>query len=197
MAWIRGASKPLLECVSRINELEDETFQQILTFVYDYKVCQTLVEVSVEDALKDLQETTKLEDNMLLMTIKTISHIFKRALKFIMKPTRLQADLTKILGFEEKKAEAFIKYWIREQKQILDNLETETGETNELKDVSWNLEVDLASEAREKEKTPVGLIELKTSAGDSVTFHQTHAQLSKFFDQLEEITQELDNLRKS
>lgn len=185
----------LQECIQKINELQDETFQQILTFVYDFKVIQS-PEISVEEALQDLQASTGLEDNILLMAIKTLSHVFKRALKYIMKPTRCQADLTKVLGFEEKKAEAFIKHWIRVQKPILDNLETESGQTNELQDITWNLEVDLSSEAREKEKTPVGVIQMKTLAGDFVVLKNDHSQLSKFFEQLEEVTQELDNLKK-
>ncbi|GAB0097402.1 uncharacterized protein DMENIID0001_130390 [Sergentomyia squamirostris] len=195
MAWIR-VSKPLQECILRINELEDEKFTQILAFVYEFKVVQGSPE-NVEEALQKLLELTNLDDELLLMTIKTLSHVFKRALKFIMKPTRLQADLNKVLGFEEKKAEAVIKYWIQTQKTILDRLATDSGPTNELCDISWNLDVDLASEAKEKEKTPVGIIKLKTSDGDTITLEENHAQLSQFFDQLEEITQELDNLKKT
>ncbi|XP_059611809.1 COMM domain-containing protein 1, partial [Phlebotomus argentipes] len=186
----------LLECIQRINEQEDETFQQILNFVYECKVVPN-PEISVEEALKDLQDAVKLEDESLLMAIKTLSHVFKRALKFIMKPTSLHVDLIKVLGFEEKKADAIIKYWVQVQKPILDNLGTESGQTKELEDVSWNLEVDLASEAREKEKNPVGVIQMKISTGDLVAMQCNHIQLSKFFDQLEEVTQELDNLKKS
>ncbi|KAJ6635438.1 COMM domain-containing protein 10 [Pseudolycoriella hygida] len=94
--------------------------------------------------------------------------------------------LIKTLSYILKRASTF---------PILDNLEIEGGGSRQLEDVNWELKVQLSSEAQQKEKTPIGMLQLGMNAGESVNLEVNHSELLNLYNQLETIQNELDALR--
>lgn len=141
-----------------------------------------------------------------LLLIKTLSYILKRASTFIMKPTKLQSELREKLQLQDSKIDVIMKLWIKTMKPILDNLENkdESGSAtnNELEHVGWKLKLQLSSEPQQKEKIPIGQIQLHTSvdnvnsrSGEPINFEMNHAEVLEFYNQIDAIQNELDSLR--
>lgn len=130
----------------------------------------------------------------------------KRASTFIMKPTKLQSELREKLQLQDSKIDVIMKLWIKTMKPILDNLENKdepgAATNNELEHVGWKLKLQLSSEPQQKEKIPIGQIQLHTSvdnmnsqSGEPINFEMNHAEVLEFYNQIEAIQNELDSLR--
>lgn len=128
------------------------------------------------------------------LLLKTLTFILKRAVNFIMKPTKLQQDLREKLKLDQQKTEIFLKYWRQLTKPILDNL----GDTSiQLNDVSWELKVQLSSSAQQKEKCVIGCLTLETNVKeDPILLEMTRGECFKFYEELEKVQEEIDLLRK-
>lgn len=141
-----------------------------------------------------------------LLLIKTLSYILKRASTFIMKPTKLQSELREKLQLQDSKIDVIMKLWIKTMKPILDNLDNKdepgVATNNELEHVGWKLKLQLSSEPQQKEKIPIGQIQLHTSmdnvnsrSGVPINFEMNHAEVLEFYNQIDAIQNELDSLR--
>ena len=130
----------------------------------------------------------------------------KRASTFIMKPTKLQSELREKLQLQDSKIDVIMKLWIKTMKPILDNLENKdepgAATNNELEHVGWKLKLQLSSEPQQKEKIPIGQIQLHTSvdnvnsrSGEPINFEMNHAEVLEFYNQIDAIQNELDSLR--
>lgn len=121
---------------------------------------------------------------------ETVSYVLQRAHLFIMKPRNMANDLLS-LGFSENKMQLLVKQWANALKPVLCRLDSKTGEINELKNLSWQLEVDLVSSGANKRlrtKVPIGTINLETSS-DTQSLQLDHQILLQLFEALEEMQQ--------
>lgn len=149
-----------------------------------------------DQGLEELEKLVKVDRQDFLLLIKTLSYILKRASTFIMKPTKLQQELKEKLQLHDNKIDVIIKLWIKNMKPILDNLDADNaGKSNELENIGWKLKVQLSSEAQQKEKLPLGQLQLTTTIGEPINLDVNHTELLSLYNQLETIQNELDSLR--
>lgn len=151
-----------------------------------------------------LEQIVKIDRADFLLLIKTLSYILKRASTFIMKPTKLQSELKEKLDLQDSKIDVIMKIWIKNTKPILDNLEVDNqpGQSNQLEHVGWKLKLQLSSEAQQKEKIPIALVQLHTTqdnvnsrSGEPISFEMNHVEVLELYNQIDAIQNELDALR--
>lgn len=168
----------LLECIANVDgSLNDDQFREILD-------------------LMDPKKSPAILEKYEKLHTKTMSFLIKRSQLFIMKPTKLTEDLLD-LGFSESKTGIFVKQYTDTLKPILNRLESDTGEVNELKDLSWKLEVELVSSGlnrKQRTKAPIGQINLDTTCGTD-SLQLDHKGLSELFDALEDMQSEVDSMK--
>jgi hypothetical protein len=104
--------------------------------------------------------------------------------------------LTEKLRLQEAKALLFVQLWIKATKNTLDNIQTAGQTSGDLKDVSWNLKVSISSDGAQKEKDSLGQLQLTTKDGELLQCLFNHDELSQFYNQLENVQNVLDNLKK-
>lgn len=121
-------------------------------------------------------------------------YLIKRAVYFIMKPTFLQDELTEKLKLDNLKAETFVKLWTESTKASF-NLERR----QQLEEISWELNLEVASDRDLKKSIPKSLIQLqvKNNDGESekVTVEMDEKQLLELYNQLECMQGVLDSVR--
>ncbi|XP_058450055.1 COMM domain-containing protein 10 [Malaya genurostris] len=192
---IRGAG------ICREN-ISDESFSNIVKYLF--KTIDSQTETTSEQSESDietLQIDSGLNEQDFTVALKTLAYLVKRSLKFMLKPSNLQADLRTRLELDKTKSNIFVKHWIQATKIILDTLELsndgrseESSTSNQLEDVSWKVRAQLSSEPRQKDKLALGQLELKTTK-KIINLELNSSELVDFYNQLERIQSELDVLR--
>lgn len=181
------------EGIKIINKLDDEVFTTVISYVH-----KNMSPDETDDdnrGLEELEQLVKVDRQDFLLLIKTLSYILKRASTFIMNPSKFQQELKQKLQLQDSKIDVIMKLWIKNLKPIMDNLEIESGGSRELDDVNWELKVQLSSEAQQKEKTPIAMLQLGMNTGEPVNLEICHSELLNLYNQLETIQNELDLLR--
>lgn len=122
-----------------------------------------------------------------------------------MKPTKLQSELKEKLQLQDSKIDVIMKLWVKNMKPILDSLENkaEPGQSNQLEHVGWKLQLQISSEPQQKEKIPIGQVQLHTSndnvctSGEPINLEMNHAEVLDLYNQIDAIQNELDALRST
>lgn len=113
-----------------------------------------------------------------------------------MKPTVLQEELTEKLKFSNSKAEAFVKRWTETTKANFDNLQ----ERKNLEKMSWELNLEIASDCSLKKAVPTTVLQLHVKDGEGnpekVTVEMNEEQLLELYNQMENMQSVLDSLSK-
>lgn len=129
---------------------------------------------------------------------QTLSFLVDRSQKFTMNSEQFYNDLIE-LGLSNKKASRLQKHWTDRLKPVLNNLSLDGGgEINELSGLSWNVEVEMVSSGinrTQRNKTPLGVINLRTTQSEAANLELDHAGLLHFCNKIEEIQKELDTIR--
>lgn len=129
---------------------------------------------------------------------QTLSFLVDRSQKFTMNSEQFYNDLIE-LGLSNKKAGLLQKHWTDRLKPVLNNLSLDGGgEINELSGLSWNVEVEMVSSGinrTQRNKTPLGVINLRTTQSEAANLELDHAGLLHFCNKIEEIQKELDTIR--
>lgn len=151
------------------------------------------LEIFSEDEKKKLEKIFKINEDQLVLAIKTIIYIFKRILKYIFKPVNLTNDL-KMLGFNSEKTASIIKVWSIETSSTLNDLTSTTeNKCQDNPDFNWKLNTELSSEYQRKCKIPKAYIKMSDKHNETEV-ELTHKEIHSLFLQIESIQNELDNL---
>lgn len=193
---IKRVPSSLLRGITVCNErLTDDTFTSVVEYLFrtiDNPKDQAQPEAPTTEAdLESIRSSCQLEEPEFKLVLQTLSYLVKRSLKFMLKPSALQADLRGRLQLGENRCNAFVRCWIAATKIVLDSLEMEDGRSNQLEDVSWKVRAQLSSESRQKDKLALGQLELKTSA-KCINLELNSDEIVEFYNQLERIQVELD-----
>ncbi|KAJ2949661.1 hypothetical protein O0L34_g15588 [Tuta absoluta] len=187
LSWIR-VSPSLKTGIVLINQLEDTRFEQFLRRIVTKMKLQDS-EIFTEDERKKLEMIFKVDEEQLLLAIKTVLYLFKRMLKFILMPTDLKSGLDKI-GLSNEKADFFVKVWSTETRSTLSEMTIKDGDSFNF---SWKLNAELSSEYRKKCKVPKAYVTVSGKTEETET-EMTHPELYSVFLQFESIQNELDNI---
>ncbi|XP_045500965.1 uncharacterized protein LOC123698399 [Colias croceus] len=190
--WIK-ISPNLQKGLSLINTLDDTKFEQFLKRIVLKLINQETDHVFTEEERKKLEIIFKIDEEKLLLAIKTIIYVFKRVLKFIFMPVDLRQDFI-TLGLNEEKADVFSKVWCAETSTTLNELTNSAGDQYENNpEFSWKLNAELSSVYHKKCKVPKAYIKIIGNKNEAEV-ELTHNELHAIFLQFESIENELDNL---
>lgn len=188
--WIKITERAQ-EGIKIINGLPYETFTTVLDYVYR-NMSPSGQNDDPDNALEELEKLVGVPRADFLLLIKTFSYILKRTSTFVIKPTRLQAELREKLQLSEDKINAIVKLWVKNTKPIMDNLANNKYESNEIQDVAWKLNVQISSHCQQREKSALAVLQLKTGAGEDINFEMNRKELLHLYNQFESIQNELD-----
>lgn len=163
--------------------MKDEQFQNIIDLINNFR--------------KDLKENKNLEidqlelpfeiDNQLLV-VKSTYYLLERLSLYVLKPSTLQKDLKSILNFDDSKSTILIKCYCNQTKVILsNNFERAEG-------VTTNIKAKLSTEPEARSKSALGIVEIHSSGNKKLNLELKHSDLLEFFDQIESIQNELNEL---
>lgn len=149
-----------------------------------------------EDTLK-LKDSFGFDENSWNLLIQSIIHIFKLSLKLIFKPTTLQSQLENELQLDAEKAKEFVKQWSLCTKRDFGDLENRY----KLNDIKWQLNVQVASSAHNKEAIPnarlqLNLLKPKSEEEKDVTLELNCEELVQLYNALENMQSKLDSIKE-
>lgn len=178
--------------VSILNQLDDIRFEQFLRrIVSKLKIQDT--EIFSEDEKDKLLKIFQLDQESLVIAIKTIILIFKRLLKYIFMPIDLKKYL-KSIGLNNEKADFIVKLWSTETRNTLNELGSEPiHKYDDILDFSWKVNAELSSDSCKKTKVPKAYL-LLSRENEDTEIELTHPELYSMFLQFEAIQTEIDNL---
>lgn len=182
----------LMKGIDLINQLEETKFEQFLKRIV-VKLKNQDTEIFTVEERRKLENIFKVNEEQLLLSIKTLIYVFKRMLKFIFMPANLKSDLLNI-GFNEEKVNSFIKVWSYEIKVTLNDLaSTSSNNYEDNPDLQWKLNTELSSDYHKKSKIPKAYISF-LGKQRITEIEITHQELNSIFLQIESIQNELDNV---
>ncbi|XP_023939324.1 COMM domain-containing protein 10 [Bicyclus anynana] len=189
--WLK-TSPSLKKGIEIINQLDESRFEQFLRrIVVKLKLQDS--EIFTEEEKSKLEKLFQINEEQLMLAVKTILYIFKRLLKFIFMPINLRNDLFSI-GFNNEKTNFIIKVWSTETSVILNDMASSSKEKYEEDPIfHWKLNAELSSEYQKKSKIPKAYISF-LGKDDNTEIEVTHQDLNSIFLQFEVIQNELDNL---
>lgn len=147
------------------------------------------------DTLK-FKETLELDENSWNLLIQSLVHIFKLSLKYIFKPTTLQKQLEDDLNLDSEKAKEFVKQWSACTKRDFGDLENRY----KLSDITWQLNVQVASSVQNKETIPnarlqLNVVKYKSEEKSDVTLELNCEELVQLYNALETMQNKLDSIK--
>ncbi|XP_012162220.1 COMM domain-containing protein 10 isoform X2 [Ceratitis capitata] len=174
-----------------------DTFTTVLNFVHRQMIPVATEDVlEPENALEELERLVGVPRADFLLMIKTFSYILRRTSTFVIKPTRLHAELREKLQFaDDAKIDAIVRLWVRQTTPIMNSLACERYESNEIHDVAWKLNVEISSHCEQREKNALAMLQLKTGTGEDINLEMNHDELLQLYNQFECIQTELDTLK--
>ncbi|CAH0399514.1 unnamed protein product [Chilo suppressalis] len=189
--WVKK-SQSLENGIALINQLEDTKFDQFLRRIVAKCKLQDN-EIFTEEEKVKLEKIFKMNEEKLLLTIKTIIYLFKKMLKFLFMPANLKLDLNNI-GLNCEKADVFVKVWSTETRIALDELGTEKiNDSVDSLTFPWKLNAELSSDFHKKCKVPKTYFTFAREE-EELELELSHPDVYSVFLQFELIQNELDNL---
>ncbi|XP_045775756.1 COMM domain-containing protein 10-like [Maniola jurtina] len=190
-AWLKTSSS-LKRGIEVVNHLDESRFEQFLRrIVTKLKLYDS--EIFTEEERRKLEKIFQLNEEQLLLAIKSILYIFKRLFKFIFMPNNLKTDLLNI-GFNNEKTNFLIKVWSTETSVVLNEMGSSSNEKYEDDPIlHWKLNAELSSEYQKKCKIPKAYISF-IGKNDETEIEMTRQDLNSIFLQIEAIQTELDIL---
>lgn len=91
-------------------------------------------------------------------------------------------------------SQCFSAVWDAEGEDLINALKQRTVTDDVLKSTSWRLNLKAAEKGKDPSKIPVMLLDLNVAGKDPITVQFNHEELSKFYEQIEQIQQQVDHL---
>lgn len=182
--------------VDKINRIESPKYARILSRILQKIHLKDERPFSEEEEEK-LQGVLDLDSPDVTLVLETTSFIVEQAAYHLAKPTNLSQQL-KNIGLNEEKVALFEKSWTAQAKDVVERLRKKTLMPNQLQEVNWRLNLQMAQADRTKMKSPNAMFELVVSADnggrDKIQMEFSHEELYQFYGQLETIQSQLDSL---
>eukprot|EP01104_Vermistella_antarctica_P003855 TRINITY_DN1419_c0_g5_i1.p1 TRINITY_DN1419_c0_g5~~TRINITY_DN1419_c0_g5_i1.p1 ORF type:complete len:210 (-),score=56.82 TRINITY_DN1419_c0_g5_i1:133-762(-) len=189
--------------ISLMNQVADTRFRLLLRRVVE-KLHLKEESAFTPDEEAKLCEVLSLSEQDLGSVLDAASFILQQTAYYAATAKRLQGDLRKA-GLDSEHTQVFCVVWQQARKDVLELLSTRSVVPQKLGDVSWQLHLKIGQGSLSRVKEPIALFQLgldntdvtgddKTKKRDQVTVEFTHEQLLSFYDQLETIQTQLDNV---
>ncbi|VVC99613.1 unnamed protein product [Leptidea sinapis] len=179
--------------ISLINSLEDNKFEQFLKRIVIKFKHQETDYVFTEDEQNKLKKIFKVDQDQLILSVKTSTFIFKKIYKFVFMPADLKSDLINI-GFNDQKADTFVKVWSEETNLFLNQLSLNNAQYEENPNFCYKLSAEISSGYHKKSRIAKAYLKIKGEKNIVCETELTHGELHSIFLQFESIQNDLDNL---
>lgn len=151
-----------------------------------------------EDEEEKLQATLGIAGPELELVLQTLEFFLQQAAYYTAKPAVLTQQLQQ-LDMASDKVQAMVEAWTSAGKEIIQRLRQRTLQPNQLEDIKWRLNLQMAQSTQTKQKIPNAMFELGvrnevTAGKDKIRMEFTHEELYKFYNQLETIQKQIDGL---
>ncbi|XP_065944582.1 COMM domain-containing protein 10 [Magallana gigas] len=191
------ATTAIKKAVVLINELDTSKFPLLLTRILSKLHLKDERTFSEEEEEK-LESSLSLTDGDLELVIHTLEFILHQAAYHTAKPGLLGQQLQQI-ELEEEKVKVIVDAWKNAAADVVTKLRQRTITPKRLEEINWRLNLQMAQSNKSKMKLPNAMFELKINDEDSeakekIRFEMTHDELYSFYNQLETIQKQLDNL---
>ena len=191
-------SKRLKKGIGLINLLDNKKLLQILRRIINKVHLK-------DDAIFTSEEKEKLEIALDLETaevqtvLETVVFIIEQIAYHNIKPDGLEKHL-EILSLTEEKMECFVSLWNENAVNVIQLLKKINLGPNQLDTVKWRLSLQLARNNHSKLKIPSSILELgittsDSNSNDNLQMEFSHDNLYNLFQQLEDIQEQIDNLK--
>lgn len=160
------------------------TAQQLFT-PQEYEMLQQTFDIRSHDDTK--------------LLIDSICYVFEQALYHQLNPSRLYQQLAEV-HVDESQADAFQQCWSHMGRDFVSTVRDRTlGAPQSLSSISWKLQLKLSQTDLSRQKIPNALFEFRLANSDgsgdeALMVEFTKDELHEFFEQLEIIQQQIDNL---
>ncbi|KAJ8029544.1 COMM domain-containing protein 10 [Holothuria leucospilota] len=196
MALLFSETTSIKKAVAKINSIENPKYARILSRILQKIHLKDERPFSAEEEEK-LQGVLNLDSSDVSLVLETTAFFVEQAAYHLAKPAVLSQQL-KNIGLNEEKVTLFEKSWTSQAKDVVERLRKKTLIPNQLQEVNWRMNLQMAQADRTKMKTPNAMFELVVSQDDGgkdrIQMEFNHEQLYQFYSQLETIQSQLDAL---
>ncbi|BFY97107.1 hypothetical protein BsWGS_00147 [Bradybaena similaris] len=197
MAAMFAASASLKKAVALINELDINRFPLLLSKILQKLHIKEERTFSEEEEEK-LQGAFHMSSSDLELVLQTLEFILQQAAYHTAKPAVL-GDQLKQLDLHEDKVNKIVEAWTSGARDLVQKLRDRTVHPNQLEDVQWRLNLQVAQTTQSKMKLTNALFQFgirneETKKKENIRLEFTHEELYQFYNQLETIQKQLDSL---
>ncbi|RUS74080.1 hypothetical protein EGW08_018158 [Elysia chlorotica] len=191
------ASASIKKAVMLINDMDVNRFPLLLSRILQKLHLKEERTFSEEEEEK-LQAAFGFSSNDLDLVLETLEFILQQAAYHTAKPAVLSEQL-KQLEMKEDKVEKIVEAWTNGARNLVQKLKERTVHPNQLEEVKWRLNLQMAQASQSKVKRPNALFQLgvrndSTGKKENIRLEFTHEELYEFYNQLETIQKQLDSL---
>ncbi|XP_012942446.1 COMM domain-containing protein 10 [Aplysia californica] len=197
MATMFTASASIKRAVTLINGLDVNKFPLLLSRILQKLHLKEERTFSEEEEEK-LQGALDVSSNELELILETLEFILQQAAYHTAKPAVLGEQLRQ-LELQEDKVNKIVEAWTNGARDLVQKLKERTVHSKQLDSVNWRLNLQMAQGSQSKMKLPNALFQLGVKDEDSgkmenIKLEFTHDELYQFYNQLETIQKQLDNI---
>lgn len=147
-----------------------------------------------EDEVEILLDQFKITPTELESFFAACQYILQQAACYSFNSEKTQMYASQC-GVSDEIAECFSAVWDAEGDDLINALKSRTLTDDVLDNTSWRLNLKAAQSGKPPSRQPIMLLDLNvTGEKKPITIQFTHEELSKFYDQIEEIQQQVDRL---
>lgn len=146
-----------------------------------------------EDDVKALLEQFQMNTAEFEEMFSSCQYILQQAAFFNFDSEKITTYATNC-GASESTAQCFTAVWDAEGDDLLDALKARPISDDCLKSAEWRLNLKADSSQDGKERTPITLLNFEIGNQKNVAIQFNHQELSKFYDQIEAIQQQIDKM---
>eukprot|EP00128_Syssomonas_multiformis_P009597 Colp12_sorted_trinity150504_noHs@11811 len=182
--------------VTAINEVPNNAFPLLLTKIIQ-KLHLTSEKTFTKEEEAQLSENLGLPTDKLTSVLETSAFVFEQAAYHNANANNFEKNLS-VTGFSDEKIAAILQVWSKEGTSLISSLREKAFAPSELKNVNWRLNLQISQGDKAKMKSMNALLELLIGSSDGKTHNLkmefSHEELYQFYNQLEVIQQQLDEL---
>lgn len=196
-------TEALTSAISILNKIESGKFPLLLSRIISRYHSPEYTNYFSPNEIIKLETSLGIDRIQVQLVIDTIKFVIDKASYSALKPATLANELMEI-GLEEERAGVCAQAWGNNGKSVIERLKKEPFCPSQLEDVHWRLNLQLAQTDLTRQKIPNAIFEFQISDSSTVpgggssernvTTEFTKDELYSFFNELEKIQAQLDQL---
>ncbi|KAH9492958.1 COMM domain-containing protein 10 [Bulinus truncatus] len=184
------ASSSIKKAVTLINELDVNKFPLLLSRIIQKLHVKEERTFSEEEEEK-LQNAFDISASDLELILQTLEFILQQAAYHTAKPATLGEQL-KDLQLDDNKVSIIVEAWAEGARDLVQKLRERTVHPQQLEDINWRINLQMAHTSQSKMKLPNALFQLgirndTTGLKENIRLEFTHEELYEFYNQLESL----------